>query len=90
MQSERKTLPDDAGVVHCRRNAREASRGASSRGTPAPCLQALGIKVDGQVPCSHLSLHILAHLGTHFAHTLHLFLHLYIGLYIALSTSNLF
>ena len=56
-----------SGVVHCRRNAREASRGASSRGTPAPCLQALGIKVDGQVPCSHLSLHILAHLGTHFA-----------------------
>ena len=67
VESERKTLPDDAGVVHCRRNAREASRGASSRGTPAPCLQALGIKVDGQVPCSHLSLHILAHLGTHFA-----------------------
>ena len=64
VESERKTLPDDAGVVHCRRNAREASRGASSRGTPAPCLQALGIKVDGQVPCSHLSLHILAHLGT--------------------------
>ena len=68
-------LSEMARVADCRRNAREASRGASSRGTPAPCLQALGIKVQGQVPCSHLSLHISAHLGTH---TLHLFLNLYI------------